>query len=133
MLRGSFPRRRRCVETDDVRIDEQLRLHRCLIEASSSTFRDYFRFETAQICRELLDLARKYFGAEGPGGRHESPPSGKLPSSWLAHSASGEGTPQSLAEWTEFHERVARLPQSLREVVELLFYHNLKQTQVADL
>lgn len=133
MLRGSFTRLRRFEQTDDVLIEAQLKLHSSLTATAPRTARDFYGLASLQIRRVLIDLARKYFGPEGPGGRHESPPNGELPSSWLARASSGDGTPLTAAEWEEFHQRVARLPEPLREVFELIYYHGLKQTEVARL
>ena len=132
MLRRDFARLRRFEDSDDVLIEAQLKLHRSLAEVKPATVRDYYALAATQIRRVLLDLARSYFGKEGPGGRHQSPPGGQLPSSWLARGSSGDDSPLTLADWSEFHDRVTRLPPELREVLELLFYLGLTQPQAAE-
>jgi RNA polymerase sigma-70 factor (ECF subfamily) len=37
-----------------------------------------------------------------------------------------------LAQWTEFHRVIERLPDKERQVVDLLFYHGLSQAEAAD-
>jgi RNA polymerase sigma-70 factor (ECF subfamily) len=116
-----------------VLIEAQLRLHRSLAEVQPPTVRDFLSFAALQIRRALLDLVRKHFGEEGPGGKHVSPPNGEVPASWLDRRQAAGGSPLSLDDWTEFHDRVERLPVQLREVIELLFYHGLTQEQAASL
>lgn len=132
-LHNGFARLRRFEGSDDVLVEAQLKLHRSLAAVAPRTVRDFYSFAAVQIRRVLLDLVRSCFGAEGPGGRHESPPDGKLPSSWLARASSGDGSPLSLADWTDFHDRVARLPDEPREIFELLYYHGLTQVQAGEL
>ena len=43
--------------------------------------------------------------------------------------ASGSSNP--LDQWTEFHEAAAGLPESQREVFDLVWYHGLSQSEVA--
>ena len=41
--------------------------------------------------------------------------------------------PSSLAEWTDFHEKIDLLPEPEREVFHLLWYEGLNQEQAASL
>ena len=41
------------------------------------------------------------------------------------------GGPDALAEWTEFHEQAAALPDVCRVVFEQMFYNGLEATEVA--
>jgi RNA polymerase sigma-70 factor (ECF subfamily) len=41
------------------------------------------------------------------------------------------GEPTSLAEWTDFHEKVDHLPEAEREVFHLLWYEGLQQDDAA--
>ena len=41
--------------------------------------------------------------------------------------------PASLAEWTEFHQQVERLPDEAREVFDLVWYEGLSQVEAAAL
>jgi RNA polymerase sigma-70 factor (ECF subfamily) len=92
----------------------------------------FYSLAAAHIRRELIDLARHHFGPEGAAARHHSDGAGQ---------ASGEGPvvrkedpggePATLAEWTDFHESVQRLPRAEREVFDLLWYEGLTQAEAA--
>jgi RNA polymerase sigma-70 factor (ECF subfamily) len=79
-----------------------------------------------QIRRELVDLARHYFGAEGIGGKHLTDGGKAVEAETDRHVE-----PESLEAWTAFHEHVDRLPAEEREVVSLLWYEGLNQHDVA--
>jgi RNA polymerase sigma factor (sigma-70 family) len=131
-LLGGFARLRRWEDSDDVLQTALLKLHSSLIEVRPPTVRDYYRLAAAQVRRVLIDLARHHFGPQGAAGKYESPPGGELASSWLVQAENSRDS-LSLADWTEFHERVAALPDELRETFELLFYHGLTQLAAAEL
>jgi DNA-directed RNA polymerase specialized sigma24 family protein len=59
---GDFRRVRRWAETDDVLQNAMLRLVSSLREAKPQTSREFLTLATMQIRRELLDLARKFYG-----------------------------------------------------------------------
>ena len=82
-----------------------------------------------QIRRELLNLARHYrsrlspsrlerVGAAGGGASRE-------------RSSAAADDPGALAEWAEFHEAAAALPEPERTVFDLLWYHDLPQKDAA--
>src|SRR5262249_19217713 len=107
MLRD-YPRVRRWEETGDVLQNSLLRLHRALQEATPPSLRDFYRLATLQIRRELIDLARHYYGPQGQGARHvsnarEGGPENSSPAAFeQADSGHEEGR---LAAWTEFHRQ----------------------------
>ena len=129
-----FPRVRRWEDTDDVLQNALLRLLRALQAVAPQGVADYFRLAARQIRRELIDLARHYYGPEGPGAHHASrgpdTASGDTPEP-LAARADSSDEPGRLAAWAEFHERAAALPEPAREVFELLWYHGLTQAEAA--
>lgn len=125
MLRTS-PKVHRWAETDDLLQNALVRLHRSLCEIRPSSAQQYYSLAATQMRRELIDLARKHYGPEGIGtnliengndivGLHVT------------------NRPQSLDDWTEFHLCIDRLPSDEREVVELLWYEGLNQSEAADL
>src|SRR5262245_58604347 len=69
MLRG-FPSVQRWEQTDDVLQNAALRLHRALQQITVETSRAFFRLAALNIRRELLDLAKCYYGPEGQGAHH---------------------------------------------------------------
>jgi RNA polymerase sigma-70 factor (ECF subfamily) len=132
MLRG-FPGVRRWADTDDVLQNALLRLVAALREVRPDTPRDFLGLATLQIRRELIDLARHYYGPQGPGANHAS--RGPEEDGKTVHYDKADSTfePSSLAEWCDFHAKIDRLPDDEREVVGLLFYQGLTQADAAEL
>jgi RNA polymerase sigma factor (sigma-70 family) len=122
MLRG-FPGVRRWSETDDVLQSALIRLHRSLAQVKPQSARQFYGLASTQIHRELLDLARSQFGREGIGRNHQT--DGGI----AAESAMDE--PQSIEDWTAFHEEVEKLPAEEQEVFGLLWYGGLNQADAA--
>jgi len=126
MLKG-FPRVRRWSETDDVLQNALLRLHRALAEARPQSAREFYGLAATQIRRELLDLAKHFYGPEGFGANHHSD-GGTAAAGRLADPV----RPETVEAWTRFHERVETLPEEEREVVALLWYEGLSQPEAAE-
>jgi RNA polymerase sigma-70 factor (ECF subfamily) len=129
---GDFQRVRRWVETDDVLQSALLRLLGALRSVRPQTPRDFFALASLQIRRELIDLARHFYGPEGIGANHDSrPPAG--PGSAVGHDPADvrqAATPP--ARWAELHELTDQLPPEEREVVGLLFYQGLSQAEAVE-
>jgi RNA polymerase sigma-70 factor (ECF subfamily) len=128
MLRG-FPNVKRWADTGDVLQGAALRLLRSLEVLRPESARAFIGLAAVHVRRELLDLARHYYGPEGIGAHHASPRPGefeRLP-------AGGGGDSGELGRWRAFHEAVDRLPAEEREVVGLIFYHDWTQAQVGGL
>jgi RNA polymerase sigma-70 factor (ECF subfamily) len=133
-LLHDFPRVRRWEEADDVFHNALLRLLQALRSVAPASVADYFRLATRQVRRELLDLARHYYGPEGLGANHASvSPAAGRPEAPAPPIEKSDSTldPDRLAAWTEFHRHVAALPEQERDVVELLWYHGLSQAAAA--
>jgi RNA polymerase sigma-70 factor (ECF subfamily) len=130
MLRD-FPRVHRWEETDDVLQNAALRLCRALEEVQPATTADFFRLAAAQIRRELLDLARRYFGPQGPGAHQASVAGAGIEPSGGPNPEDTTRDPDRLAAWTDFHREVEALPGEEREVFDLLFYQGLSQAEAA--
>jgi RNA polymerase sigma-70 factor (ECF subfamily) len=129
---GDFQRVRRWVETDDVLQNALLRLLATLRSVQPQTLRDFFGLVSLQIRRELLDLARHFYGPEGIGANHDSHLPAGSNSSGGHDPADVRQQPATLAEWRELHELMDRLPDAEREVVGLLFYQGLSQAEAAE-
>jgi RNA polymerase sigma factor (sigma-70 family) len=132
-----FSRLGRWEEADDVFQNSMVRLCRALEQRHPATVREFFGLASLQIRRELIDLARHYFGPEGPAARHHTPgfkdaadAEGGPPPAGVEVGGS-TNDPRKLAEWTEFHRQIEQLPAHEREVVELLWYHELTQEDAA--
>src|SRR5262249_42829941 len=109
-----------------------LRLCRALQSVEPADVREFYALATTQIRRELLDLARHYSGPENPAAHHESwaaEPNSERPA--REHSDETHD-PAALADWSDFHQQVAALPDEEREVFGLLFYHGMTQDEAAD-
>lgn len=126
MLR-THPAVKRWVETDDVTQGALVRLMRAVKDVQPNSMRDFFALAAQQIRRELIDLARHYYGPQGHGRHHAEL------SERNGDPADRSADPSSLAEWCEFHTRIEQLPAEEREVVDLLFYQGMSQADAAAL
>jgi RNA polymerase sigma-70 factor (ECF subfamily) len=134
MLRH-YPRLRRWEQTGDVLQNAVLRLHRSLAAIRPESVRQFYGLAAAHIRRELIDLTRHHFGPQGPAARHHTD-GAKIADDGDGPLASAEdraGEPATLAQWAEFHERVQALPETEREVFDLLWYEGLGQKEAAAL
>jgi RNA polymerase sigma factor (sigma-70 family) len=128
---SSHPAVKRWVDTDDVYQGASVRLRRAVKNVQPESMRDFFALAAQQIRRELIDLARHYYGPQGHGANHASR-SGDEPGDGCGLEAADTTLePSSLAEWCEFHDTIDKLPEDEREVVGLLFYQGLTQADAA--
>jgi RNA polymerase sigma-70 factor (ECF subfamily) len=133
MLRD-FERVRRWEDTADVVQNASVRLFRAFQATRPSDVRGFFALATMQIRRELIDLARHYFGPEGLGANHESRSDwndGANSSASQVDRGSGTLDPRRLSLWSELHEQASVLPDEEREVFDLIYYQGLEQTDAA--
>jgi RNA polymerase sigma factor (sigma-70 family) len=130
-----FGRVKRWEETDDVVQNALLRLYRTLAKVQPENAVEFYRLAAMNIRRELLDLARHYYGPQGLGAHYASVDgdanqtlsgSGRIPP------VAGEDVGQ-LEAWASFHGHVERLPDEEKEVFDLLWYQQLPQAEVAEL
>src|SRR5262245_9145215 len=135
MLKGDW-RVRRWEDTDDVQQEAMLRLYRALARARPATTRDFFRLAALHIRRTLIDLARRHYGPEGEGAHRANDPAPGTGGARRPGAAEPSDTtfdPRRLAEWTDMHRVIARLPDEQREAFDLLWYHELPQAEAAAL
>jgi RNA polymerase sigma-70 factor (ECF subfamily) len=130
MLRN-YPSVGRWVEVGDVLQGSLLRLLRALEAVRPESTRAFFGLAAEQMRRELLDLARHFYGPQGLGAHHDSvradPDASRPP---IEPADPGD---DDLERWCRFHEEVTRLPAQEREIVGLIYYHGWSQAQVAEL
>jgi RNA polymerase sigma-70 factor (ECF subfamily) len=133
MLR-SYPNVHRWEQTDDVLQNAALRLCRTLQQLTVAAPRDFFRLAALNIRRELLDLAKHYYGPHGQGAHHVTNPGSDSSRGGpaLADPADLSGEPGRLAAWGEFHQQIEALPDEEREVFDLLWYQGLSQAEAAE-
>ena len=136
MLRD-FERVRRWEETADVLQAASIRLYRALQNNRPTTVPGFLALATLQIRRELMDLARHYYGPEGYGTHHETrellPTGATSSSAFDAAALSDSFDPQRLSYWSEFHRQADLLPSDEKEVFDLLFYQGFSQESAAGL
>lgn len=125
MLRR-YPGVRRWDDTDDIWQSAAIRFHRALRDTMPESLGHFFALAGLQIRRTLLDLARKHHGPLGLASNVDTWAGRELPT------PDPGDEPTSVADWTEFHEQVDRLPDPLREVFDLLWYAGLAPAEVAD-
>jgi RNA polymerase sigma factor (sigma-70 family) len=129
-----YPGVRRWEQTDDLLNNALLRLYRALTDVSLHSSQHFWNLAALQIRRELLDLADHYRRepvhppAAGPG--REPDRQGRLVPA--AHQPMLP-EPDSLDEWTRFHEAAGNLPEDEHKVFCLVWYDGLSQNEVAAL
>jgi RNA polymerase sigma-70 factor (ECF subfamily) len=126
-------RLRRWEDTGDVLQNAMLRLLRRLQNVTPATTREFFRLAAGEIRRELIDLARHYFGPLGLGTNYDRDAAllagAETPSA--VDPPDREPGPSDLAEWSEFHERAGALPEEEREVFDRVWYQGLSYVETA--
>jgi RNA polymerase sigma-70 factor (ECF subfamily) len=135
MLR-SFARVKRWEQTDDVLQNALLRLWGALRNVTPKSARDFYGLAAMQIRRELIDLARQYYGPTGLGANQASNVAGEDSAGATPAACDRADTtlePSRLAIWSEFHLRVEGLPDEEREVFDLLWYQELTHVEAARL
>lgn len=128
-----YPKVQRWEQTDDVFVEAVTRLHRALETVQPESPRHFYNLAAAQIRRVLIDLSRRYCGAEGLASHHDTAagqPDGQRPPHYDPPDPTGE--PAGLADWTEFHRQVESLPEEEREVFNLLWYEQMSQEEAAE-
>jgi RNA polymerase sigma-70 factor (ECF subfamily) len=136
MKRG-YERVGRWEQTDDIVQNAALRLYESLHEVPITDVRHFFRLAALQIRRELIDLCRHYHGPRGLGANHFTQrrrgASGDSEQPQLYDRAEISEDPRRMQDWADFHASVQNLPEREREVVDLLWYHELTQEEAAQL
>jgi RNA polymerase sigma-70 factor (ECF subfamily) len=131
----SFGRLKRWEQTDDVVQNALLRLYRSLADVQPASAVEFYRLAALNIRRELLDLAKHYYGPRGLGANYASVDKG--PDQSQAEPAADQPAagddPGQLEAWAALHEQVERLPAEEKEVFDLLWYQELSQAEAAAL
>jgi RNA polymerase sigma-70 factor (ECF subfamily) len=134
MLKG-FGRVKRWEETDDVFHNAMLRLWTALEQVRPPSVKEFCGLAALQIRRELIDLARQYYGPQGAGAHHashcEEDESEITPGRLEQPDTTYE--PSQLAVWSDFHRQVEELPAEEREVFDLVWYQGLTQPRAAEM
>jgi RNA polymerase sigma-70 factor (ECF subfamily) len=128
----AYPDVGRWEQTDDVYQKAAMRLRQALLTVTPRSTREFFGLAALQVRRELLNTIelcrhRKSPGRLGPIDREDGT-SGSGPPCDPVDDREGPG---ELEAWTEFHEAAAALPETIREVFQLIFYGGLSQVEAA--
>jgi RNA polymerase sigma-70 factor (ECF subfamily) len=121
-------------DLEDLLQNASLQLWRSLENVRPTSARHFLNLGAQHIRWELINLTRRYFGPEGAAANQESLPAKDNVSTEIrtaAEPADSSGQPDDLATWTEFHERIETLPDSERELWNLLWYQGMKLTDAA--
>jgi RNA polymerase sigma-70 factor (ECF subfamily) len=135
MLR-KYPQVKRWEDTEDILQAALLRLHQSLKEVRPETTREFFGLAATQIRRSLIDLVRHYYGPLGHGAHHHSHGGGLAADDSggiLARASAATDQPETLQDWSAFHEAIDRLPDEEQEVFTLIWYGGLMRKDVASL
>lgn len=130
MLRD-FPGVDRHEDTGAILNDVLLRMDRAMCAVRLNTSDDFFRLATTHVRYVLLSMARRYRELIS---RYQTPsPDG----SDTLHSAQNEPATtdhQASADlWEELFIQVEKLPDALRQVFELSWYHNMPRNAVSQM
>ena len=132
LMLQDYPRLQRWEETGDVYTGAMLRLHRALGDVTPESARHFYRLAALQIRRELRDLCRHHFGPQGAAAHHDTQAADGDGPGVPAEPADDTHDPQKVGIWTKLHEAVEQLPDAERETFDLLWYHQLTQTEAAE-
>ncbi len=135
-LRARFPVVARWEDTDDVCQNASLRLVELLDRETPADAAHFFRLSARIMRRQLIDLARRYRGPASHAAHHATAGPAANRQSRFPQAADAVVTthdPQKLMQWTHLHEAVETLPDELRDVFELMYYHGFKQVEVQKL
>ncbi len=128
MLNESFPALRNRHELDSVVHETWLRLVQTVEKTEPPTVADFFRLAAFKVRQVLLDMS----GREAKLRQRERLGLGESSQSFIGPDP-GQNTydPARLAAWTEFHAKVAALPDDERTIFEMHYYLDLPQAEIA--
>jgi RNA polymerase sigma-70 factor (ECF subfamily) len=129
MLKG-FPGVQRWEDVEDVFQRAALKLWNALHDVAPGSVREFVGLAATQIRRVLIDLARHYYGPRGAASKHRTP---RQDSSVPVDPPDSSHDPKKLAAWTAFHEHIAALPPTEREVFDLHWYQGLTHAETGNL
>jgi RNA polymerase sigma factor (sigma-70 family) len=134
MLRG-FQRVKRWEATDDVVQNALMRLYRTLADVQPATAVEFYRLAATNIRRELLDLAKHYYGPQGLGANYASVDGDAKQQPGVVERAAATNAEDDgrLEAWAKFHSQVEQLADEDKEVFDLLWYQQLSQAEAAQL
>jgi RNA polymerase sigma-70 factor (ECF subfamily) len=130
-----LPAVHRWEDTDDVLQQVLMRMDNLLGQLEVIGIQDYFHLAAANIRRVLIDLIRRYKGLQSMAGPETKPTmadSAGAAVGEVADPASVSRDALTLDDWSDFHETANGLPEEDRQAFDLLWYHELKQNEAAE-
>ena len=129
---------RRWEQTEDVWQNACLRIWKALEKVQIQDARHFLRLAAEKIRFELIDLARHHQGPRGHGRHHQTVTSSAGFSEEVFHKGMEDHTqailsPSQQAEGHDLHQLIEQLPDALKEVFDLHYYHDLPQAEIAQL
>lgn len=131
----NIPQVKRWEQTDDLVQNSMIRIWKALDKHRPATPLDYYRLASTIIRRELIDLSRHYYGAEGLGA-NQARTSAPMDSQYVSpveNKFDQTHEPSNLASWTEFHSYIDSLDDEQRSLFDLLWYQDLTLTEAAEI
>jgi RNA polymerase sigma factor (sigma-70 family) len=125
---GRFPDVRREEQTDDVFQAASARLEAVLRDVPLKDSDHFFNLAARLIRQELIRLARHHKARPRRMVTLEGDDPDEVGGRLVEDPTDGPGP---LAEWAEFHGEVGKLPEDLRGVFDLIWYHGLSQVEAA--
>jgi RNA polymerase sigma factor (sigma-70 family) len=134
IFQADFARLKKQEQTDDVFGELYLRLHRRLDGQRYDNVAHFMRWSACEIRFLLVDLIRRHYGrGHRPTIMTRNDTAEDASSYCPLDPAEETHDPARMLFWQAFHEAVERLPEVEREVVDLLWFQELPQLQVAQL
>jgi RNA polymerase sigma-70 factor (ECF subfamily) len=139
-LHGRYARLEPLAQTDDVVQQLYLKIlqnqDRFWVNAQGEPVQalpEFFGHTSAWMRDVLCDLLRKAYGRNNNHPAVLPLDCGSADTAPRYEPSSDTADGEKLRRWTEFHEAVARLPDDLRAVFDLLWYQGLSQAEAAAL
>jgi RNA polymerase sigma factor (sigma-70 family) len=132
---NDYSKLRRWEETDDVFSGAALRLSKALRSVTPESPKHFYRLAALQIRRELKELVRRHSreGIVQIRNASDAPPGTDATATPHSEEASDiTHDPGKLIQWVELHDRVDQLPPDQRDVFEAIWYHQISQTDAAE-
>jgi RNA polymerase sigma-70 factor (ECF subfamily) len=123
---GFFPEDHEGRSTEDIFHHASLRLYQALHDTPIRDVRHFYRLAATEIRRELIDLCRhcQRLNETAPAGEDQLDDAGNR---------SERISIAELRRWIVLHDSVEALPESEREVFELIWYHEMTRGEAAEL
>ena len=126
-------RLRRWEETDDIFQNAMLRLNNALQAVKPANVEEFVGLAATQVRRELIDLARHYFGPRGRGALHATKPRGDDGLAGSHSPVDPNPGPETRMLRVELHEKVDELPEKEKKAFSFHYYQGLTQKEISKL